>query len=80
VNLTLNEITRPLDFSACGNAGQEVEVIRLTDTKHAGEPDAMNNFAELKRVIPVESKFAASAPKFEYRFAPLSLTVLRWKV
>ncbi|HEV3144206.1 MAG TPA: alpha-L-arabinofuranosidase C-terminal domain-containing protein [Gemmataceae bacterium] len=80
VNPALHEITRPLDLSAFGNAGQEIEVITLIDTKHAGEPDATNNFAEPKRVMPAESKFTASAAKFDFRFAPLSLTVLRWKV
>jgi alpha-N-arabinofuranosidase len=80
VNPTLHEITRPMDLSAFGNAGLEMEVITLTDTKHAGEPDVTNSFTEPKRVAPVESKFNATAPKFDYRFAPLSLTVLRWKV
>jgi alpha-N-arabinofuranosidase len=80
VNPTLREITRPLDLSAFGTAGQEMEVITLTDTKHAGEPDATNSFVEPKRVVPVTSKFGASATNFEYRFVPVSLTVLRWKV
>src|SRR5262249_55770406 len=80
VNPTLHEITRPLDLAAFSNNGQEMEVITLTDTKHTGEPDPTNSFAEPNRVVPVESKFTATAPKFEYRFTPLSLTVLRWNV
>jgi hypothetical protein len=51
----------------------------LTDTKHAGEPDVVNSFAEPGRVVPVASKFRAAA-RFDYRFPALSLTVLRWKV
>ncbi|HLW67139.1 MAG TPA: alpha-L-arabinofuranosidase C-terminal domain-containing protein [Gemmataceae bacterium] len=80
VNPTLHEITRPLDLSVFGNTGQEMEVVTLTDTKHAGEPDVTNSFAEPSRIVPVTSKFAAPSAMFDFRFTPLSLTVLRWKV
>ena len=71
---------RSLDFSGFGNADQELELVTLTDVKHASEPDVTDSFAEPRRVAPVESKFAVAAPKFDYRFAPPSLTVLRWKL
>jgi alpha-N-arabinofuranosidase len=80
VNPTLEMITRPIDLSAFGNGGQEVDVWTLTDTKRAGEPDVTNTFAEPGRVVPVASKVQATAARFDYRFPALSLTVLRWKV
>jgi alpha-N-arabinofuranosidase len=80
VNPTLDKITRPVDFSAFGNAGQQMEVITLADSKRAGEPDVTNSFDEPNRVVPMTSTFAAPAAKFEYHFEPLSLTVMRWKM
>jgi alpha-N-arabinofuranosidase len=80
VNDRLEAVTRPLDFSAFGHDGQELEVWTLADTKHAGEPDVTNSFADPDRVIPTRSTFAASSPRFEYGFPPLSLTVLRWAI
>jgi hypothetical protein len=52
----------------------------LADTRRAGEPDVVNSFDSPNRVIAVDSKFQADSAKFEYRFPPLSLTVLRWMV
>jgi alpha-L-arabinofuranosidase len=80
VNDSLEPVTRPLDFSAFGHAGQDIEIWTLTDTKQAGEPDAANNFADPERVVPRRSSFAAASPRFDYRFAPFSLTVLQWLV
>jgi alpha-N-arabinofuranosidase len=80
VNLGLTDVSRPLDLSAFGEAGQEVEVWTLTDRQRAGEPDVTNSFGEPERVVPVKSRFRAGSAKFEYRFPALSLTVLRWKV
>jgi alpha-N-arabinofuranosidase len=80
VNAGLADVTRPVDLSAFGEAGQEAEVWTLADTRQAGEPDATNSFAEPGRVAPVASKFRAEGARFGYRFPALSLTVLRWKV
>ena len=80
VNDQLESIERPLDFSAFGRDGQALEVWTLTDTRHAGEPDVTNSFADPERVVPVRSTFAAASPRFTYPFPPLSLTVMRWAV
>jgi alpha-L-arabinofuranosidase len=84
VNQSGNAISRPLDFSAFGRAngrdGQTVEVWTLGDTKNAGEPDVTNSFAEPERIIPRHSTFTSTSPRFDYRFPPLSLTVLRWNI
>lgn len=78
VNDTLEDIIRPLDLSAFGSQGQEVTVWTLTDREHAGEPDVTNSFGDPERVVPIRSVFHAPAPKFDYRFPALSLTVLKW--
>jgi alpha-N-arabinofuranosidase len=80
VNDSLQDITRPLDFSAFSAAGQDVTVRTLTDRKHAGEPDVTNSFAEPNRVAPETSTFKAAGPRFDYRFPALTLTVLEWHV
>jgi alpha-N-arabinofuranosidase len=80
VNDGLEDVTRPVDFSAFGNKGQEVEVWTLADRKKAGEPDVANSFADPERVTARASKHTAPTPCFNYRFPALSLTVLRWNV
>jgi alpha-L-arabinofuranosidase len=80
VNDRLQPVTRPLDFSAFGRDGRELEVWTLTDTKRAGEPDAANSFGDPQRVVPIRSTFAAPSPRFDYEFPPLSICVLRWPV
>jgi alpha-N-arabinofuranosidase len=80
VNAGPEDVTRPVDLSAFGAAGQEAEVWTLADTERAGEPDVTNSFAEPGRVAPVASKFRAPSARFDYRFPALSLTVLLWKV
>jgi alpha-N-arabinofuranosidase len=80
VNATTRDVTRPLDLSAFGEGGQEATVWTLTDTRHAGEPDVANSFAEPDRVVPVETKFRAASARFDYRFPALSLTVIQWRV
>ena len=80
VNPTLQDITRPLDLSAFGGDGQEVEAWTLEDRKQAGEPDVANSFADPERIRVRSSRFRASGAKFDYRFPALSLTVLRWRV
>ncbi len=79
VNATLDEVVRPLDFSAFGDRGQEVSIWTLADRQKAGEPDATNGFGDPERVSPVASTFRAEGSRFAYRFPPLSLTVIRWK-
>jgi alpha-N-arabinofuranosidase len=80
VNDTLEDVTRPLDFSAFGGGGQEAAVWTLADRQGAGEPDVVNSFAEPRRVAPAASTFRAPAARFSYRFPALSLTVLEWRV
>src|SRR5262249_4075964 len=80
VNATLDDIVRPIDFSAFGDKGQELSVWTLADRKKAGEPDVTNSFGEPERISPVESKFKADGAKFEYRFPALSVTALEWRV
>ncbi|HEV3387052.1 MAG TPA: alpha-L-arabinofuranosidase C-terminal domain-containing protein, partial [Gemmata sp.] len=79
VNPGPKEINRPIDLSAFGGEGQEVTVRTLADTRKAGEPDATNNFSRPERTVPVESKYRATAAKFDYCFPAYSLTVLQWK-
>jgi len=82
VNAGPEAISRPLDFSAFAAAGQgpvpAVQVWTLADTKDAGEPDVTNSFADPERIVPLRSTFTPASPRFDYRFPPLSLTVLRW--
>ena len=80
VNQTLEEQRRPLDFSAFGGGNREVEVWTLADRDRAGEPDVTNGFADPERVSVARARFAAAAPRFEYRFPALSLTALRWRL
>jgi alpha-N-arabinofuranosidase len=80
VNDPRESIERPLDFSAFAGEGQTLEVWTLTDTRHAGEPDATNSFSDPERVTPVRSTFEAGSPRFTYPYPPLSLTVMRWRV
>ena len=82
VNDGLAAVTRLLDFSAHarseGKTLPAVEVWTLGDTHHAGEPDATNSFAEPERVATRRSTFTPGSVRFDYRFPPLSLTVLKW--
>jgi alpha-L-arabinofuranosidase len=80
VNAGLSDVTRPVDLTAFGEAGQEVEVWTLTDRKKAGEPDVTNSFGAPERVAVVASRFKAASGRFAYRFPALTLTVLRWKL
>lgn len=80
VNPGLEEIVRPLDFSAFTHAAQDVKVWTLADRRRAGEPDVANSFAEPDRITAMQSTFAAPGGQFVYHFPPLSLTVLRLKV
>jgi alpha-N-arabinofuranosidase len=80
INPSGQEIARPMDLSAFGAHGQEVEIQTLADKKHAGEPDVSNSFSYPERIAPTHSVFHASSAHFTYHFPPYSLTVLRWKV
>lgn len=80
VNNSLEDLSRPLDFSAFGVHGGEPTVWTLADRKKAGEPDVVNSFGEPDRIAVEESKFKADGPRFSFRFPALSVTVLRWKV
>jgi alpha-N-arabinofuranosidase len=83
VNSTTEPISSLLDFSSFAGAGRAISALgvwTLADTKNAGEPDVTNNFADPERVAPRQSAFTPSAARFDYRFPPLSLTVLRWAI
>jgi alpha-N-arabinofuranosidase len=80
VNAGSTDVTRPVDLTAFGNNGQEVEVWTLADRRQAGEPDVSNSFGEPDRVSAVASRFKAAGGRFDYRFPAFTLTVLRWKV
>ncbi len=79
VNDGLEAISRPLDFSAFGSKGQELEVWTLADRKQAGEPDVTNSFGEPERIAPRQSTVTVASSRFVYRFPPLSLSVLKWR-
>jgi alpha-N-arabinofuranosidase len=82
VNDTLEPISRPLDFSAYAPARDQpprtLEIWTLGDRRDAGEPDVTNSFAEPERIIPRRATMTPAAPRFDYRFPPFTLTVLRW--
>jgi alpha-N-arabinofuranosidase len=80
VNATGQDVTRPLDLSAFGDRLPAATVWTLTDTRHAGEPDVVNSFAEPDRVVPLETRLEGGTARLTYRFPALSLTVIRWKV
>ena len=80
VNACLSDVTRPLDLSAFGDAGQEVKVWTLADRQKAGELDVCNSFGDPERVGVTASRFQAASGRFPYRFPALSLTALRWRV
>ena len=80
VNSSLNTVTRELDFSAFGKAGQEVRTWTVADREQAGEPDVANSFGDPERVATRPGTLRASSPKFECVIPALSLTVLEWKV
>jgi alpha-L-arabinofuranosidase len=80
VNLGQDDVVRRLDLTAFADSAQEIEVWTLHDRKQAGEPDATSTFDEPERVAPDRLQFRTSSGRFEYRFPPLSLTVLRWRV
>jgi len=56
VNDGLEAISRPLDFSAFGSRGQELEVWTLADRKQAGEPDVTNSFGEPEQITVLSRK------------------------
>jgi len=76
VNPTAGEIDRTLDISALSRGALEMSVQTLGDRDRAGEPDAVNTFADPERISTVASNFRADGPKFRYRFPAITLTVL----
>jgi alpha-N-arabinofuranosidase len=83
VNDSLTPITRPLDFSAFQGAQGGRHVLRiwtLEDHQKAGEPDAMNSFADPTRIDTRErEEIEVESAKFPFIFPPLSLTVIKWQ-
>jgi alpha-N-arabinofuranosidase len=79
VNESLDEADREMDLSAFGKPG-EAQVWTLTDRERFGSPDVTNSFDHPTRISPVQTAFHAPGPRFTYKFPPLSLTVLRWRL
>ena len=80
VNDTVENVNRPVDYSAFGAKGQPVSIWTLGDTERAGDKDVTNSFARPERIAPVTSSFAAAGARFDYCFPALALTVLKWTV
>jgi alpha-N-arabinofuranosidase len=84
INDTLSPVSRPIDLSAFAASAttpmKPIEVWTLADTKNEGEPDVTNSFGEPERIIPRRTTITPAAPKFDYAFPPLSLSVLKWEV
>src|SRR6266850_908385 len=77
VNSTLQHIARPIDLNAFTHGSMRLTIWTLADRARAGEADVRNTFADSERIIPRRSSMRVSSPKFQYRFAPLSLTVFQ---
>jgi alpha-N-arabinofuranosidase len=78
VNRSLQDVRRPLDFSAFGGKGREITVFTLADRQKAGEPDVANSFADPERVGVAVAKVRVPEARFSWSFPSLSLTVVRW--
>ena len=79
-NDSTEDLEREIDLSGFRPDGRAASVWTLADTRHAGEPDVANSFAEPDRVAPVQSKLDVSGTSIRHRFPRLSLTVIRWPV
>ena len=80
VNPTTEDIERRIDISALSLGASEISIQTLSDRDRAGEPDAVNSFADPDRMSIAESSFHADSPTFRYHFPALTLTVLRFEV
>ena len=80
VNASLKNVTRKLDLSAFGSAGQSVKNWVVADRENAGEPDVANSFADPERVASRPGTYEAQEPRFKYVFPALSITALEWVV
>ena len=78
VNSTAADVERTLDISALRHGVSEVSIQTLADRDRAGEPDAVNSFAEPQRISIAASKLHVDGGKFRYRFPALTLVVLRF--
>ena len=82
VNDGLNPLARTIDTTAFNRKGPgiKVDVWTLTDSQHAGEPDAVNDFDYPERIAPIHSVEHADKQGLTHTFPPLSLTALRWSI
>jgi alpha-L-arabinofuranosidase len=82
VNDSPDAISQAIDVSAFApgekSEPRTFQVWTLADTRSTGEPDATNSFADPERIIAQRSTITPAALRFDYRFPPLSLTVLRY--
>jgi len=77
VNDSVEAVTRPLDFSSLAPEIHRVRIWTLGDRDRAGDPDVVNSFLTPERIVPTLKTIRALAGRFEYRFPPLSLTVIK---
>jgi alpha-N-arabinofuranosidase len=80
VNDGIKSVKADIDLSDFGVRARQSECWVLTDKKRAGEPDVANSFAEPERISPRRSAISWERDVQRVRFAPLSLTVLKFQV
>ena len=68
-------ITGAINLAGLPKIGSEAQVTVMKGDSFT----AKNTLAEPKNVIPITSKMAVSGPRFNYEFAPYSITVVRVK-
>jgi alpha-N-arabinofuranosidase len=76
VNPTTESQLCTVDLAALAPLDDKVRVWTLADTLVAGERDAANDWRRPDRICTKPSSAAIGSAKLEYRFLPLSLTVL----
>ena len=80
VNHTASVQSRTLDVAAFAPLAESVEVQTILDTAKAGERDAANSWREPDRIRTVADKTTLAGDRLTYAFAPLSVTLLKFRV
>jgi alpha-N-arabinofuranosidase len=80
VNDTSAGVKRSFDFSAWEPSEKKVAIWTLSDRQNAGEPDAMNSFADPERVAPRQSVARLRRGELEFTAPAYSLTALKLAV
>jgi alpha-N-arabinofuranosidase len=76
VNASREAQERIIDLSACSPLQSKVDVWTLADTAQGDDREAANSWHEPDRIRTESSRAAVTRAKLNYRFPPLSLTVL----